>query len=127
VKHAGQGAEQCGFAESGDAFEEHVAACQKADHDSVDDFLLADDDFGDFLADAVEFGRCLGETFLNTHDTIVFDWFHLCCHTYVRFGRLDSWAAIWYRLFPRLLLRCSLEDANRLANGYGEGDSGKLN
>ena len=54
VQHARKRAQQRGLAQSGNAFEQHVAAGEQADENAVDDILLADDDLSDFLADPVE-------------------------------------------------------------------------
>ena len=40
--------------ETGNAFEQDVAAGEEADEDAIDHILLADDDFGDFAADGRE-------------------------------------------------------------------------
>ena len=55
AQDGGEGAEECGLAETGDAFEKDVAAGEEADQDAIDDVLLADDAFRYFRADAVEF------------------------------------------------------------------------
>jgi hypothetical protein len=54
MEDPGEGAEQGGFAETRDAFEQHVAAGDHTNQDAVDDLGLTDDDFADFLPDFVE-------------------------------------------------------------------------
>ena len=51
MQNAGEGPQQGGLAQSGNAFQQHVAAGKHADENAVDDFLLAYDDFSDLCAD----------------------------------------------------------------------------
>jgi hypothetical protein len=53
VQDSGKGPQQGGFAQPGDAFEQHVSAGEQADDNAIHHFLLTDDDFGDFLADSL--------------------------------------------------------------------------
>jgi len=50
MQDAREGSQERGFAEAGDAFEKDVAAGEEADEDAIDDLLLADNNFADFLA-----------------------------------------------------------------------------
>ena len=50
VQDARQRAQQGGLAQARNAFEQHVSAGEQADQNAVDDVVLADDDFRDFIA-----------------------------------------------------------------------------
>ena len=54
MQHSRQRPQQGGLAQPGHAFQQHVAAGEQADQDSVDDFDLSDNDFRDFLAHLVK-------------------------------------------------------------------------
>ena len=64
---AGECTKQCGLAETGDTLQQDVPPGKQADQDAVDDILLADDDFGDFCADSVEFSDRLGDISFTEH------------------------------------------------------------
>ena len=84
---AREGAQQRGLAEAGDAFQQHVAGREQADQNAIDDALLADDDFGDFVADLVEFGDRRARGGFNGHE---FD----SSGSYVAFVSIDIIAQI---------------------------------
>ena len=48
MHHVRQRGNQLGFAESGHAFEQNVAAGEQAHDHAIDDVVVADDDFRDF-------------------------------------------------------------------------------
>jgi len=54
VDGLGDGVDEGGFAEAGNAFEKDVAAAADGDEDIIDDFLLADDEGGYGSADFAE-------------------------------------------------------------------------
>ena len=54
VEGLGDGVDEGGLAETGDTFEEDVAAADDGDEDIFDDVLLTDDEFADFRADFLE-------------------------------------------------------------------------
>jgi hypothetical protein len=54
MQHARKRAQEGGFTQSGDTFEQHVAAGEQADENSIDHILLADDNFSNFLTNPVE-------------------------------------------------------------------------
>jgi hypothetical protein len=54
MQDAAERSEKRGFAEARDAFEQYMAAGQKADENAIDHLLLADDDFADFAAHLIE-------------------------------------------------------------------------
>ena len=56
LQHARQSAQQGGLAQSGNAFEQDVAAGEQADENAVDHGLLADDDFPDLVTNFLELG-----------------------------------------------------------------------
>ena len=65
VQDAGQGAEKRGLAEAGHAFQQHVSAGEKADHDTVDHVLLADDDLTNFTTDGIQLAYSVSESGIN--------------------------------------------------------------
>ena len=54
MQDTAQRPQQSSLAQPRDAFEQHMAASQEANQDAVDDMLLADNDFADFLAHLIE-------------------------------------------------------------------------
>ena len=50
VEHVAKSAHQQRLAQTGNAFEQNVAACKKGHQRAIDDFVMADDDFADFAA-----------------------------------------------------------------------------
>ena len=58
LQGARQRAQQGCLAQPGDALQEHVPAGKQADQDAFDDIVLADDDFGDFIANLIESVDC---------------------------------------------------------------------
>jgi hypothetical protein len=50
MEDAAQSPQQGGFAETRNAFEQNVAACEEAYEDAINHMLLADDNFADFFA-----------------------------------------------------------------------------
>jgi hypothetical protein len=71
VKDMAQGSQQCGLAESGDAFQQDVAAGEQADEHAIHDALLADDNFANFLAHLVKVTGSLLDCGVRTHDLIL--------------------------------------------------------
>ena len=53
VEGLGEAGDEEGLGEAGDADEQGVAAGEDGDEDLLDDLVLADDDLGQFLADAL--------------------------------------------------------------------------
>ncbi len=51
IEHFAERADEQGFAQAGDAFEQDVAAGEHGDQCAFDDFLMADDHLADFVAD----------------------------------------------------------------------------
>ena len=58
VEGLGDGGDEEGFRETGDAHEQGVATCEQADCEFFDDFILSDDGFCDFFAESLV---CLAE------------------------------------------------------------------
>src|SRR5205807_7105775 len=71
MQDAGEGAQQRGLTEPGDAFEQDVAAGQEADQDAFDNVILSDDDFADLLTDLVELRGCGVEGIVGGHVLIL--------------------------------------------------------
>ena len=54
MQHTAERAKQCGLAEAGDAFEQHMTTGQKTCQHAIDHRLLTDDDLSDFVAHQIE-------------------------------------------------------------------------
>lgn len=61
VEHTREGAQEGGFAEAGDTFEEYVSAAEEADEDTTYYFVLTDNDFADFIGNGLDALRCRRE------------------------------------------------------------------
>jgi hypothetical protein len=61
VEGLGKRADEEGFADAGNAFEQNVTAAEEAGEHAFDDFALADDDSADLLAHGFKiFAECVG-------------------------------------------------------------------
>ena len=68
TEHASQGTYQSGLTDSGDAFEQYVAACNHGNDGSFDDFLLSDDVAADLRKNIFALFAELKNTFLCNHN-----------------------------------------------------------
>jgi hypothetical protein len=71
VQHASESPQQSGFPEPWHPFQKYVATSQEADENAIDDLLLTDDDFADFLAHQIEMMGGELSWGLGTHDLIL--------------------------------------------------------
>ena len=67
AEDAGERPEQGCLSQTGDAFQQDVPAGEQADDNAVDHILLADDNFGNFCADTVEFPDRLSDISFTKH------------------------------------------------------------